>query len=84
MRIILICSLALVCACTPQTRGKVLSVLERLPSRPAYSGTPVYSSSQCIGTNIMGECHGGIIGTPQAVCHGTMLNGQCTGALLMP
>ena len=44
-------------------------------------GTPVYNSSQCIGTTVMGSCQGSTIGAPVAVCHGTMLNGICTGPM---
>lgn len=31
----------------------------------------------------MGVCHGGIVpqAGPQMVCHGQMLNGQCTGPM---
>jgi len=45
-------------------------------------GTPVYKASDCIGANVMGICHGSVIGQPSAVCHGTMLNGECIGALI--
>jgi len=42
---------------------------------------PVYDASQCVGPIIMGECHGSTIGPPRKTCHGTMINGQCTGPM---
>jgi hypothetical protein len=54
-------------------------------NRSAYTdtsnGTPVYDASQCVGPIIMGECKGSTIGPPKATCHGTILNGQCTGPM---
>lgn len=49
--------------------------------RPDTRGIPVYDSNQCTGPVIMGECHGGMIGEPKARCHGSMLNGKCTGPM---
>ena len=45
------------------------------------NGIPVYDASQCVGPVIMGQCHGSTIGPPMKTCHGTMLNGQCTGPM---
>jgi hypothetical protein len=51
---------------------------------PAYyspSGTPVYAPGECIGAVVNGVCHGSVIDTMpnRPRCHGTMINGQCTG-----
>lgn len=50
---------------------------------PASSGVRVISPSQCTGPIVAGVCHGGVV--PRAglplVCHGQMLNGQCTGPM---
>lgn len=47
------------------------------------SGSKVYSSDECIGAVVNGVCHGSIL--PKSgyhkTCHGTMINGQCTGPM---
>ena len=48
---------------------------------PSGDGIPVYNASQCVGPIIMGQCQGSTIGPPRATCHGTMLNGRCTGPM---
>ena len=42
---------------------------------------PVYDTEKCIGPIVMGVCHGQITGRPDAICHGQMLNGVCTGPM---
>lgn len=49
----------------------------------AEQGGKVYNSSECIGPVIMGRCQG-LIAPNEAyhpTCHGTWLNGQCTGPM---
>lgn len=43
----------------------------------------VYDSSECIGPVIMGRCKGSIVPNKayHPTCHGTWLNGQCTGPM---
>ena len=48
---------------------------------PHQNGIPVYDASKCVGPVIMGRCHGSTIGPPRKTCHGTMLNGRCTGPM---
>jgi hypothetical protein len=51
---------------------------------PPTDGTPVYSAEECTGPIVAGKCHGGVIDTMggnRPRCHGTMLNGQCTGPM---
>ena len=47
------------------------------------SGNKVYSSDECIGAIVNGVCHGSILPRPgyHKTCHGTMINGQCTGPM---
>lgn len=46
-------------------------------------GGKVYSEDECIGPVIMGRCHGSILPNMayHPTCHGTWLNGQCTGPM---
>jgi len=46
-------------------------------------GQPVYSADECIGAIVNGVCHGTILpkSAYHPTCHGTMLNGQCTGPM---
>ncbi len=92
----IISSLILICACTPAARDRALrgfnaynNAMQNARSIPqpyimpqAYQPIPVYGNSQCIGAQIMGQCHGSVMGAPIATCHGSMLNGQCIGVLL--
>jgi hypothetical protein len=43
----------------------------------------VYDASECVGPVIMGRCEGSIIPNRayHPTCHGTWLNGQCTGPM---
>ena len=54
-----------------------------LLSSKARQGAMVYSADQCIGPILAGVCRGTIINkkAPQARCHGTMIMGECKGAL---
>lgn len=74
----------MLCACTPDIRTRTYNALigygEGLKNIPSY-GIPVYTSGQCIGAVVNGICHGDTMGIPAATCHGTMLNGQCTGPM---
>lgn len=49
----------------------------------AEQGGKVYDSSECIGPVIMGRCKGSIVPNKayHPTCHGTWLNGQCTGPM---
>ena len=49
----------------------------------APDGHTVYRRSECIGTAIMGQCQGAIVpdGGYHQTCHGSMLNGMCTGPM---
>ncbi len=49
----------------------------------AEQGGKVYDSSECIGPVIMGRCKGSVIPNKayHPTCHGTWLNGQCTGPM---
>ena len=42
-------------------------------------GVPMYEKKQCIGTSIMGKCHGTISGQKKKTCYGSTLNGKCVG-----
>ena len=44
----------------------------------------VYDASECVGTVVAGICHGSILPNKAVhpICHGEMVNGQCTGPLL--
>jgi hypothetical protein len=46
-------------------------------------GGKVYDPSECIGPVIMGRCHGSILPNKayHPTCHGTWLNGHCTGPM---
>lgn len=52
-------------------------------SRSGAQGGKVYDRSECIGPVIMGRCEGSIIPNKayHPTCHGTWLNGQCTGPM---
>ncbi len=47
------------------------------------TGNKVYNADECIGAVVNGVCHGSIL--PKSgyhkTCHGTMINGQCTGPM---
>jgi hypothetical protein len=77
-------------------RSLVSAASAELPSAPAVtppgsssSGIAVLGAGQCIGAVVNGVCHG--TPSPEAqigmrtgtvpVCHGQMLNGQCTGPM---
>ena len=47
------------------------------------SGTPIYNSSQCIGSVVNGQCMGTIrpSGEVQKRCNGAVVNGRCTGSI---
>lgn len=49
----------------------------------AEQGGKVYNSSECIGPVIMGRWKGSIVPNKayHPTCHGTWLNGQCTGPM---
>ena len=56
--------------------------------KPVTSGQPatgqkVYKADECIGAIVNGVCHGSILPKSghQKTCHGTMINGQCTGPM---
>lgn len=44
-------------------------------------GIRVYSPSECVGVVVQGICRGQIVPDTaiQKVCHGEMINGQCSG-----
>lgn len=52
-------------------------------SKSSLNGNRVYDAAECTGPVIMGRCEGAIISNQayHPTCHGTWLNGQCTGPL---
>ncbi len=46
-------------------------------------GIPVYDASECVGPIVNGICQGTILPNQAVhpICHGQMLNGQCTGPM---
>lgn len=61
------------------------STRSNAPVTAGQSGTgqKVYSADECIGAIVNGVCHGSILPKSgyQKTCHGTMINGQCTGPM---
>jgi hypothetical protein len=52
-------------------------------SESSLNGNKIYDASECTGPVIMGRCEGATISNKayHPTCHGTWLNGQCTGPM---
>ena len=51
---------------------------------PMGWGQTVYSSQECIGAVVNGQCYGSILPNysgPHPTCYGQMINGMCTGPM---
>jgi hypothetical protein len=51
---------------------------------PMGGGQTVYSSHECIGAVVNGQCYGSILpdySHPHPTCYGQMINGICTGPM---
>ena len=66
---------------SPGAKSTISTMHASRPHRPCLGCH--CRASDCTGPVIMGECKGAIMDPlqPAATCHGTMLNGQCTGPM---
>ena len=73
---------------TPPSASQAERPREKWPPPPAGAGPveqggKVYDPSECVGPAIMGRCQGMIVPNKayHPTCHGTWLNGECTGPM---
>lgn len=68
----------------PRSHGLISAGAGTGLGSPMMGGQTVYSSNECIGAVVNGQCYGSILpdySRPHPTCYGQMLNGMCTGPM---